>query len=143
MSAKFINLVVTNGGVDGGMTFNLNPGMEGDNLINTDIINLVSYTLTAAGPTPSAKFEISTNVVIAINDGMTTTEQMKKYVIYASKSNTGTYQDAASLPSADWMAKAKKAITEAISNEAPGGGKTTVVFPKDGTEQVYLRSITY
>ena len=134
MSAKFINLIVTNGG-SAGMGFTLMPGMDGDNLINTDIITLVDYTLGGA----EARFEISTNVVI--NNGMS--DVIKQYLVYASKSRTGTYQNAASLPSANWMAEAKKAIIEAISNEAPGGGKTNVVFPKDGTERVYLRGITY
>ena len=132
--ARFINLIVTNGGSDA-MGFILNPGMDGDNLINTDIIVLVGYTLSAS----EAKFDISTTVTY--NDGMT--DQVRKYRVYASKARTGTYTDGASLPSANWMVKAKKVILEAVSNQGPGGNRTTVVFLKDGTDHVYLRGIEF
>ncbi len=133
---SFVNLIVTNGGTVDPMTgFTPNPGMDGDNLINTDIVTLVTYSLSST----EAQFQISTNITFTNAMGG---DQLRTYNISASKAITGSYVDAASVPSAQWMVDAKKAILAAISNQSPGGSRTNVVLPKDGNANVYFRSFS-
>ena len=59
-----------------------------------------------------------------------------------SKAQFGDPSGASNKPSAEWMAKAKKAILAALSNiYFPVSGRTTVSLPRDGEDQVYFRSI--
>jgi hypothetical protein len=128
MSTRFINLIVTNGGTAGEGGFVLDPSMDGDNLINDDFITLVKPV---------------TNAALAPNEFQIFVDfgSSAKYTLVVSTAQSGDYTGGANRPSAEWMLAGKKAISAAISNQAPGGRRTTVSLPKDGTEQVYFRSI--
>ncbi len=133
MSTRFINLIVTNGGTSGEEgAFVADPSMDGDNLINDNLITLVK-PITSGGLS-SNSIEINVNFVDGAN--------LAKYTLKVSKAQNGSPDGGSNKPSAEWMLAAKKAISAAISNQAPGGRRTTVSLPKDGTEQVYFRSIT-
>lgn len=136
MSTRFINLIVTNGGVAGEGGFVAMPGMDGDNLINDAFISLVK-PVTSAGLLNN-QFEIFVNFL----DGAGASGDMAKYTVGVSKAQSGDPDGAANKPSAEWMAAGKKAISAAISNQAPGARRTTVSLPKDGMVQVYFRNIT-
>ena len=146
MATKFINLIVSDGGVAGEGGFIAEPFMNGDNLINTDIITFVK-PVTSAGLSPNS-FQIFTNITantIEVAAGQGTTEQVLKERVYeltVSKAQFGNPDGASNKPSAEWMVKAKKAILAALSNiYFPISGRTTVSLPKDGEDQVYFRSI--
>ena len=146
MATKFINLIVSDGGVAGEGGFIAEPFMNGDNLINTDIITFVK-PVTSAGLSPNS-FQIFTSIpanTLEVAAGQGTTEQVIKERVYeleVSKAQFGDPSGASNKPSAEWMAKAKKAISAAISNiYFPTSGRTTVSLPRDGGEQVYFRSI--
>lgn len=146
MATKFINLIVSDGGVAGEGGFIAEPFMNGDNLINTDIITFVK-PVTSGGLSPNS-FQIFTNITantIEVAAGQGTTEQVIKERVYeltVSKAQFGDPSGASNKPSAEWMAKAKKAILAALSNiYFPVSGRTTVSLPRDGEDQVYFRSI--
>ena len=146
MATKFINLIVSDGGVAGEGGFISEPFMNGDNLINTDIITFVK-PVTSGGLSPNS-FEIYTNITantIEVAAGQGTTEQVLKERVYkleVSKAQFGDPSGASNKPSAEWMAKGKKAILAALSNiYFPVSGRTTVSLPRDGEDQVYFRSI--
>lgn len=131
--AKFINLIVTNGGLPAEEGYSSSPSMNGDNLINNANISFVRFQIQ-----PSAypnSLEIWTNFLWAGSSSLA------KYTLQVSKAQTGDPSGAANKPSAAWMSEAKKAITAAISNQAPGGTRTNVVLPKDGNDIVYFRAI--
>jgi len=133
---RFINLIVTNGGSAGEGGFVADPSMDGDNLINDNLITLVK-PVTAAGTTAN---EIQ--ILVNFLDGAGAGGDIAKYTLKVSKAQSGDPDGASNKPSAEWMVAAKKAISAAISNNSPGGRRTTVSLPKDGTEQIYFRSIT-
>ena len=146
MATKFINLIVSDGGVAGEGGFTAEPFMNGDNLINTDIITFVKPVIST-GLSPNS-IEIYTtltaNTVTLSGPGGTTEDVIKErvYKLEVSKAQFGDPSGASNKPSAEWMAKAKKAISAAISNiYFPTSGRTTVSLPRDGGEQVYFRSI--
>jgi len=146
MATTFINLIVSDGGVSGEGGFISEPFMNGDNLINTDIITFIK-PVTINGLSPNY-IEIYTNIpanTLEVAAGQGTTEQVLKERVYkleVSKAQFGDPSGAANKPSAEWMAKAKKAISAALSNiYFPDSGRTTVSLPRDGGEQVYFRSI--
>lgn len=146
MATKFINLIVSDGGAVGEGGFIAEPFMNGDNLINTDIITFIK-PVTSGGNAPNS-IEIYTNIpanVIDVAAGQGTTEQVIKERVYSlvvSKAQFGDPSGAANRPSAEWMVKAKKAISAALSNiYFPDSGRTTVSLPRDGEERVYFRSI--
>jgi len=132
--ARFINLIVVNGGSSGEGGFVAEPSMDGDNLINDNLITLVK-PVTIAG--------LSANEIqILVSFLDSGAGDIAKYTLKVSKAQSGDPDGASNKPSAEWMAAAKKAISAAISSESPGGRRTTVSLPKDGTEKVYFRSIT-
>ena len=136
MSTRFINLIVVNGGSSGEGGFVAEPSMDGDNLINDNLITLVK---------PIASAGLSANeiqILVSFLDGSGASGDIAKYTLKVSKAQSGDPDGASNKPSAEWMAAAKKAISAAISNNSPGGRRTTVSLPKDGTAQVYFRSIT-
>lgn len=144
MSTRFINLIVTNGG-NLGESFVLEPYMDGDNLINDAYITFVKG-VTGAEATPNT-FQIFTSFAANTKEvsapGGTTEEKLfeRVYTLSVATNISGDYGGNTNRPSAEWMLAAKKAISAAISNQAPGGRRTTVSLPKDGMEQVYFRSI--
>jgi|TARA_X000001382_G_scaffold32228_2_gene21109 hypothetical protein len=133
---RFINLIVKNGGSSGEGGFVADPSMDGDNLINDSFISLVK-PVTIAGLSAN---EIQ--ILVSFLDAGGSSGDIAKYTLKVSKAQSGDPDGASNKPSAEWMAAAKKAISAAISNDSPGGRRTTVSLPKDGTEQVYFRSIT-
>lgn len=139
MSAKFINLIVTNGGDLGEGGFLANTTMDGDNLISCDYIAYVKPTIVV-GNLPNY-FEIFATSTSGVNPS--TGQIQPKFILHVSKALTGSYDGASNKPSNEWMSKAKKVILEAISNQSPGGGRTTVVLPKDGADNVYFRRIAF
>jgi len=134
---NFINLIVTNGIIAGeeGSVFP-RPAMNGDNLINDDHITFVEGVVGAG--LNANTFEITTNFLASAGAG----GDLAKYTLIVSKANDGAVDGNDLRPSAEWMLNAKKAITSAISNQAPGGTSTTVVLPKDGNDTIYFRSIS-
>jgi hypothetical protein len=146
MATTFINLIVSDGGDAGEEGLISQPFMNGDNLINTDIITFVK-PVTTGGNAPNY-IEIYTNIpanTLEVQAGQGTTEQVLKERVYkltVSKAQFGDPSGAVNKPSAEWMEKAKKAISAALSNiYFPDSGRTTVSLPRDGGKQVYFRSI--
>jgi len=107
--------------------------MDGDNLISCDYIAYVQPVIVA-GEAPNYFQIFATS---------TSGTSFPKFTLHVSKAVTGSYSGAGNKPSNEWMTKAKTAILEAISNQAPGGGRTTVVLPKDGADNVYFRRIFF
>lgn len=129
---RFINLIVVNGGISGEGGFVADPSMDGDNLINDNLITLVK-PVTIAG--------LSANEIQIFLNFLDSSD-IAKYTLKVSKAQNGDPDGASNKPSAEWMVAAKKAISAAISSNSPGGRRTTVSLPKDGAEQIYFRSIT-
>ena len=105
MSTRFINLIVVNGGAAGEGGFTAEPFMDGDNLINDDIITFIKPVTEAGGTTNS--IEIYTNIpanTIEVSAGGGTTEQVLKERVYkleVSKAQFGDPSGASNKPSAE------------------------------------------
>ena len=133
MSTKFINLIVRNGGdlgEEGG--FIADPTMDGGNLISCDYIAFVKPVIVA-GLSPNY-FEIFAT--------STSGPSFPKFTLHVSKALTGDYSGPSNKSSNEWMTEAKKAILEAVGNDA-GAQSTTVVLPKDGADNLYFRRIAF